>query len=75
MVFLWALVPCVAAMFITNNHFVFTGQMAVMPISLFAGIYFGSAKRRILAEILLLLLMSVLIISILQHAELEIFKI
>src|SRR6185369_2437676 len=44
-IFLWTLVPCVVAVFITNNHYVFTGQMAVMPLSLFAGIYFGSAKR------------------------------
>ncbi len=74
-VFLWALIPCVGAMFITANHYVFTGQMAVMPLSLFAGIYIGSAKRRILAEILLLLLIAIIVISILQHTELEILKV
>ncbi len=74
-VFMWALIPCVGAMFITNNHYVFTAQMAVMPLSLFAGIYFGSAKRRILAEILLLLLVTVLVVSMLQHAELNVIKI
>lgn len=67
-VFIWTLLPCVGAMFITHNHNVFTGQMAVMPISLFAGIYFGSAKRRILAEILMLLLIAIVLISMMQHA-------
>ncbi len=43
--------------------------MAVMPLSLFAGIYFGMAKRRILAEILLLLLTAIVVVSILQHTE------
>jgi len=74
-VFVWALIPCVGAMFITNNHYVFTAQMAIMPLALFAGIYFGSAKRRILAEILLFLLIGVVVLSILQHAEPEIIKI
>ncbi|HXB40456.1 MAG TPA: DUF6427 family protein [Bacteroidia bacterium] len=74
-VFMWSLIPCVGAMFITNNHYVFTAQMAVMPLSLFTGIYFGSAKRRILAEILLFLLVAVLIVSILQHAEINTIKI
>lgn len=73
-IFLWALVPCLAAIFITSNHFVFTGQMAVMPLSLFAGIYFGSAKRRTFAEVLLLLLTLVILVSIMQHAELEVVK-
>jgi len=68
-VFLWALLPCVAAIFITQNHYVVTARMAVMPLSLFAGIYFGSAKRRILAEILLMLLTVIVVISVLQHAE------
>lgn len=68
-IFLWALVPCLAAIFITHNHYVFTAQMAVMPLSLFAGIYFGNAKRRILAEILALLLTAVVILSMIQHAE------
>ncbi len=69
-VFLWSLVPCVGAMFITSNHYVFTAQMAVMPLTLFAGIYLGSAKRRTLAEILTLALVAVVSLSILQHAEL-----
>lgn len=68
-IFLWALVPCLAAIFITHNHYVFTAQMAVMPLSLFAGIYFGNAKRRILAEILALLLTLVVVLSMMQHAE------
>jgi len=36
---------------------------------LFSGIYLGMAKRRILAEILLLLLTVMVVLSILQHAE------
>ena len=68
-VFLWALLPCAAAIFITQNHYVVTARMAVMPLSLFAGIYFGMAKRRILAEILLMLLTGIVVISVLQHAE------
>lgn len=67
-IFLWALVPCLAAIFITHNHYVFTAQMAVMPLSLFAGIYFGNAKRRILAEILAVLLTLAVILSMMQHA-------
>lgn len=68
-VFLWALLPCMAAIFITQNHYVVTARMAVMPLSLFAGIYFGSAKRVTLAEILLLLLTTMVVISVLQHTE------
>jgi hypothetical protein len=68
-VFVWALLPCIAAIFITQNHYVVTARMAVMPLSLFAGIYFGSAKRRILAEVLLMLLTVIVVISVLQHAE------
>lgn len=71
-IFLWALVPCLVAIFITQNHFVFTGQMAVMPFSLFAGIYFGSAKRRTFAEILLILLILAVLISMMQHAEIKV---
>jgi hypothetical protein len=74
-VFLWTLVPCVGAMFITKSLYAFTGQMAVMPLTLFAGIYFGSAKRRILAEILLLVLLGVVIFSLMQYAEVEPIKI
>ena len=68
-VFLWALLPCAVAIFITQNHYVVTARMAVMPLSLFAGIYFGMAKRRILAEILLVLLTIMVVLSTLQHAE------
>ena len=68
-VFLWSLLPCATAIFITQNHYVVTARMAVMPLSLFAGIYFGMAKRRILAEILLMLLTVIVVISVLQHAE------
>jgi hypothetical protein len=68
-VFVWALFPCLAAIFVTQNHYVVTARMAVMPLSLFAGIYFGSAKRRILAEVLLMLLTVIVVISVLQHAE------
>lgn len=68
-VFIWSLLPCLAAIFITQNHYVVTARMAVMPLSLFAGIYFGNAKRRILAEILLLILTTIVVISVLQHAE------
>lgn len=67
-IFLWMLVPCLAAIFITRNHYVFTAQMAVMPLSLFAGIYFGNAKRRILAEVLALLLIALVLFSLMQHA-------
>jgi hypothetical protein len=73
-IFVWALIPCLAAVFITHNHYVFTAQMAVMPLSLFSGIYFGNAKRRILAEILVLLLTLVVILSMMQHADLEMLK-
>jgi hypothetical protein len=73
-IFLWALIPCLAAIFLTNNHFVFTGQMAIMPLSLFTGIYFGSAKRRTFAEVLLLLLTVAILLSTMQHAELEVVK-
>lgn len=72
-IFLWTLIPCLAAIFITHNHYVFTAQMAVMPISLFSGIYFGNAKRRILAEILVLLLTLVIVLSMMQHAGLAMF--
>jgi len=68
-VFLWALLPCAAAIFITQNHYVVTALMTVMPLSLFSGIYFGTAKRRILAEILLTLLTVIVVISVLQHTE------
>lgn len=68
MVFIWTLLPCMGAIFITNHHSVFTGQMAVMPISLFAGIYFGNAKRRTFAEVLVLLMLVILVLSLLQHA-------
>ncbi len=68
-VFLWALVPCGVAIFITQNHYVVLEQMSVMPLSLFAGIYFNSSKSRILAEILLVLLTTVVFLSALQHAE------
>lgn len=74
-IFLWTLVPCLAAVFITKSLYAFTGQMAIMPLTLFAGIYFGSAKRRILAEILLLLLLGVVIFSLMQFAEVEPIKI
>jgi hypothetical protein len=74
-IFVWALVPCMAAIFITHNHYVFTAQMAVMPLSLFAGIYFGNAKRRILAEVLAVLLTLVVLLSMMQHAEPELIKI
>jgi hypothetical protein len=73
-IFLWALVPCLAAIFLSNNHFVFTGQMAIMPLSLFTGIYFGSAKRRTFAEVLLLLLTVAILLSIMQHAAVGIVK-
>ncbi len=68
-IFLWALLPCAAAIFITQNHYVVTSRMAVMPLSLFAGIYLGMAKRRILAEILLMLLTIIVVLSVLQHTE------
>lgn len=68
-VFLWALLPCGLAIFITQNHYVVLAQMSVMPLSLFAGIYFNSTKSRILAEILLVLLTTVVVLSALQHAE------
>lgn len=70
-VFLWALIPCLGAIFVTNHYYPFTGQMAVMPLTLFAGIYFGSAKRRILAEILLLLLVGVVLYTMMQQARFE----
>lgn len=68
-VFIWALLPCFASVFITQNHYVVTARMAVMPLSLFAGIYFGMAKRRTLAQILLIVLTVVVVLSVLQHAE------
>ncbi len=68
-VFLWALVPCGMAIFITQNHYVVLAQMSVMPLSLFAGIYFNNSKSRILAEILLMLLITIVVLSALQHTE------
>jgi hypothetical protein len=67
-VFLWLFIPCAAAIFISQDHYVVTALMAVMPLSLFCGIYFGTAKRRTLAEILLLLLTATVIVSLMQHA-------
>lgn len=66
-IFFWSLIPCVAAIFISKNHFVFTGTMAVMQVSLFAGIYISESKHHFFADLLLTLVSLAAIFSSLQH--------
>ena len=68
-VFVWMLILSIPGWFIINTGSAFGGLMSAMPLSVFCGIYIGSTKSRILAELLVWSLLSVFVISILQQAS------
>ena len=69
MVFLWMFIISIPTWFVVSTGSAFTALPSAMPLSVFCGIYLGNTKRRILAELLLWLLLSMFVISMLQQAS------
>ena len=69
MIFMWVGLLSIPIWFIVNAGGTFSALLSAMPLSVFCGIYLGNTKRRILAELLLWLLLSMFIISMLQQAS------
>lgn len=68
-VFLWVFLLSIPAWFIVSTVGAFSLLLSAMPISVFCGIYLGNTKRRIFAELLLWLLVSMFIVSMLQQSS------
>jgi|GEM_PF-1552936 hypothetical protein len=68
-IFLWMFFFSVPTWFIVSTGAAFTGLLSAMPLSVFCGIYLGSAKSRILAELLTWVLLILFVVSMLQQAS------
>ena len=68
-IFLWMFIFSTPAWFIVSTGAAFSGLLSAMPLSVFCGIYLGSAKSRILAEFLIWVLLILFAVSILQQAS------
>ncbi|HEX7414803.1 MAG TPA: DUF6427 family protein [Bacteroidia bacterium] len=68
-IFLWMLVLSIPTWFIVSTGGAFSASLSAMPLSVFCGIYLGSTKSLIFAELLLWFLLSMFIISMLQQAN------
>jgi len=68
-IFLWMFIFSIPMWFIVSTGVAFGGLLSAMPLSVFCGIYLGSAKSRILAELLTWVLLILFIVSMLQQAS------
>ncbi len=68
-IFLWMFILSVPTWFIVSTGAAFSGLLSAMPLSIFCGIYLGNAKSRILAELLLVTLIVLFVISMLQQTR------
>ena len=68
-IFTWMLILSIPAWFLSTTGGAFSGLLSAMPLSVFCGIYLGSAKSRILAELLVWALLILFVLSMLQQAS------
>lgn len=68
-IFLWMFFFSVPAWFMVSTGAAFTGLLSAMPLSVFLGIYLGSAKSRILVELLMWVLLILFVVSLLQQGS------
>ena len=68
-IFLWMFIFSIPTWLIVSTGAAFSGLLSAMPLSVFCGIYLGSAKSRILAELLAWVLLILFVISMLQQAS------
>ncbi len=68
-IFLWMFIFSTPTWLIVSTGAAFSGLLSAMPLSVFCGIYLGSAKSRILAELLTWSLLILFVISMLQQAS------
>ena len=68
-IFLWMFILSAPTWFVVSTGAAFSGLLSAMPLSVFCGIYLGSAKSRILAELLAWVLLILFVVSMLQQAS------
>ena len=68
-IFLWMFIFSIPTWLVISTGAAFSGLLSAMPLSVFCGIYLGSAKSRILAELLTWVLLILFAVSMLQQAS------